>query len=134
MKIKISWIEKLKFEGFSSSGHKVILDSLDNENSGPSPMEYFLFSLAGCSGMDIISILEKMKKKIEKFEIMCEGERRKECPRIFKKINIKYVIKGREIDEKSVQKAIELSKEKYCSVWNMISKLVEISYNFEILE
>lgn len=132
MKAKVVWIDNFQFMGVSPSGHGIILDTPDKTSYGPSPMELVLIALAGCTGMDVISILEKMKKKVEKFEVSCEGERAEEHPRVYKKIKVHYYVEGKDIDDASVKRAIELSKEKYCSVSIMLSKAVEISFTYEI--
>lgn len=132
MKAKVVWTENLQFLGVSQSGHSVVMDSPEGTNTAPSPMELILIALAGCTGMDVVSILKKMKKEIKKFEVSCEGERAENHPKVYKKINVKYFIEGKEIDEESVQRAINLSKEKYCSVGVMLSKTAEINYTFKI--
>jgi putative redox protein len=133
MKAKVVWVEKRQFVGISPSGHGIVLDSPEETNNGPSPMELVLISLAGCTGMDVISILEKMKKKVESFEVSCEGERADTYPKVYKKIKVHYFIKGEDIDKESVERAIKLSKEKYCSVSAMLSNSVEIDFDYEIL-
>lgn len=132
MKAKVVWIENLQFLGVSPSGHSVVLDSPEGSNTAPSPMELILIALAGCTGMDVISILKKMKKEISKFEVSCEGERVENHPKIYKNINVNFYIEGNGIDEDSVKRAIELSKEKYCSVGIMLSKATQINYTFKI--
>lgn len=132
MKAKVVWVDDFQFMGVSPSGHGIILDSPEKTGYGPSPMELVLIALAGCTGMDVISILEKMKKNVKRFEVSCEGERAEEHPRVYKKIRVHYLIEGKDIDDASVKRAIELSKEKYCSVSIMLSKAAEISFTYEI--
>ncbi len=133
MKAKVIWVNKRQFVGISPSGHGIVIDSPEESNNGASPMELVLIALAGCTGMDVISILEKMKKKIESFEVTCEGERADKYPKVYEKIKVHYIIKGQEIDKDSVERAINLSKEKYCSVSAMLSNSVEIDFDYEIL-
>lgn len=134
MKAKVVWIDDFQFMGVSPSGHGIVLDSPEKTSYGPSPMELVLIALGGCTGMDVISILEKMRKEVKKFEVVCEGERVEGHPRVYKKIKVHYLIEGKDIDEESVKRAIELSKEKYCSVSAMLSNSVEIIYTYEIKE
>lgn len=133
MKAKVLWTENLQFVGTSPSGHSIVLDSNSGTNTGPSPMELVLIALASCTGMDVVSILRKMKKNISKFEVSCEGERASEHPKVYKKINVHYYFEGNDLDEKSVRRAINLSKEKYCSVSVMLEKTAEINFTYEII-
>lgn len=133
MKAKVIWVNKKQFIGISPSGHGIVIDSPDETNYGPSPMELILIALAGCTGIDVISILEKMKKKAESFEVICEGERVDTYPKVYKKIKVHYIVKGKNIEKEAVEKAINLSKEKYCSVSAMLSNSVEIDFSYEVL-
>ncbi len=134
MKAKITWVKDLQFLGLSPSGHGIVVDSPEGTNTGPSPMELLLIALGGCTGMDVVSILKKMRKKISKFEITCEGEKAEQYPKVYKKINVHYYFEGNGLDEESIKRAIDLSKEKYCSVSAMLSKTAEINFTFEIKE
>lgn len=130
MKVTVLNIENLKFKGINEKGEVIILDS---KESGPSPMETLLIALGGCTGMDVVSILKKMKVNYTYFGMEIEGIRRNEHPRVFEKINLKYVFKGENLDLKKIKKAIELSLSKYCSVANMLNKVSEINYKIEII-
>ncbi|MEO0280154.1 MAG: OsmC family protein [candidate division WOR-3 bacterium] len=130
MKVTVLNIEGLKFKGINEKGEVIILDS---KESGPSPMETLLIALGGCTGMDVVSILKKMKVNYTYFGMEIEGIRRNEHPRVFEKINLKYFFKGENLDLKKIKKAIELSLSKYCSVANMLNKVSEINYKIEII-
>ncbi len=134
MKAKLIWVNDLQFLGVSPSGHGIAIDSPEGTNTAPSPMELLLIALGGCTGMDVVSILKKMRKKISKFEITCEGEKAEQYPKVYKKINVHYYFEGKGLDEESIKRAIDLSKEKYCSVYAMLSKTAEINFTFEIKE
>jgi len=95
-------------------------------------MELVLMAIAGCSGMDIVTILEKMQIKYKRFEIEVEGERAGEHPRVFTDIEVVYKFWGDNIPKDKVERAISLSMEKYCSVANMLDKAANISYSSEI--
>lgn len=135
MKVTLLNIEGLKFKGMNEKGHEIILDTKRESGgfeSAPSPMEVVLIALGGCTGMDVVSILSKMKANYTYFGMEIEGIRKKEHPRVFEKINLKYTFKGKDLDLKKIKKAIELSLSKYCSVYNMLNKQVEINYSIEI--
>jgi len=132
----IKWIDGFKFEGSADSGHPIILDAAEHAggtNQGPRPMELLLLALGGCTGMDIIVILKKMRKEIESFEIKLEAERAGEHPKVFTKIRVTYLLKGKDLKASDVERAIGLSKEKYCSVGGMLNKVADIDYQFKIL-
>ena len=119
------------FEGKNSSGHKVLLDNKskkEGEIAGISPMELLLMGLAGCSGIDIITILDKQKLKLNKLKIEVEGFRKKnQFPSPFKKINVKIEAEGN-IDEKKIIRAVQLSFDKYCSVSKTLEHTAQIKY------
>ncbi len=134
--VRVRWIENLKFIAKGSSGHSIILDTkkeFGGEETAPSPMEYILFGLGGCTGMDVVSILKKMNYKIEEFCIDIEAERKEEHPKIYKNIKIIYKIKG-DIPIEKIEHAVKLSQEKYCSVSAMLSKSTTIEYEIKRLE
>tara|TARA_B100000945_G_scaffold57057_1_gene42072 strand:- start:1303 stop:1713 length:411 start_codon:yes stop_codon:yes gene_type:complete len=113
MTAKIKWLENQKIIGESGTGHSVVMDSIDS-NKGVSPMEMLLLGVGGCTSIDVLSILKKSKQDIIDFEVRIEAEREDNHPRVFREVNIRYIIKGRKISESHVKRAIELSTEKYC--------------------
>lgn len=131
MEAKVSWQkEGLKFLGHIEGSPDVIMDS----ENGPAPMELVLMALGGCTGMDVISILQKMRQDVKNFEINLTAEKAQEYPKIFTKIHLEYVVYGTNLDEASVKKAIDLSREKYCSVSAMLRKASEITYSWKIID
>lgn len=119
------------FEARNSRGAAIKLGpGLDD---GVSPMEAVLMAAGGCTGVDVVSMLEKMRQPLEGLEISVSGERREEHPRYYQSIQIKYLLKGK-LDENKVRRAIELSMEKYCSVTNALTPKAEVTYTFEIEE
>jgi putative redox protein len=131
MEAKVSWQkEGLKFLGHIEGSPDVIMDS----ENGPTPMELVLMALGGCTGMDVISILQKMRQDVKNFEINLTAEKAQEYPKIFTKIHLEYVVYGTNLDEASVKKAIDLSREKYCSVSAMLRKASEITYSWKIID
>ena len=113
MTAKIKWLENQKIIGESGTGHSVVMDSIDS-NKGVSPMEMLLLGVGGCTSIDVLSILKKSKQDVIDFEVRIEAEREDNHPRVFREVNIRYIIKGRKISESHVKRAIELSTEKYC--------------------
>jgi putative redox protein len=136
MEIEIKKITGLKLLGKDDSGHEITIDTkkeYGGYDSGPAPMSMLLFSLGGCTLMDVISLLDKMRVDYDDIKIQIRGERKDKHPRIFKNIEIKYIVYGKDPDESKIKKAIDLSTEKYCSVHAMLSKSALISNSYEII-
>jgi putative redox protein len=138
MDAKVTWKNKMAFEGFAAkSGFSIPLDtSLDDggDNSGFRPMELLMVGLAGCTAMDVISILKKKKQEVSAFEVRTSGERATEHPRIYTNIEIEYVVTGKNIDAAAVERAVDLSEEKYCSAQAMLAKAAKITHKITIIE
>jgi putative redox protein len=133
---KIIWKGNFCFEGETESGHSVIMDSLVKsygQSKGPSPMEIVALALGGCTGMDIVHILKKRKVELRDFQINIISERKEENPRVFSKIEVEYLVGGEGIREEDVALAVNLSKDKYCSVGKMLDKTAEIKYKWKIV-
>lgn len=137
MAVKLDYLEGLQFKAYSEDAedYSILLDT-SRENggggSGMKPTDMLLVSVGGCSSMDIVSILKKKRQEIISYSVTVEGERSQEHPRVFTKIWLKYEIKGKNIEEAAVRRAIELSKDKYCSVWAMLCKAAEIEWSYKI--
>jgi putative redox protein len=129
-------VEKSAFAARSDSNHWIMMDSSFNDGHGaaPSPIEYVLMGLGGCTGIDLVSILQKMRQDVTGIEIEIDGTRAEEHPRVFVKVHVKYKIRGRGLKPERVQAAIELSDEEYCSIAAMLKKTAEYSYDVEIVE
>lgn len=119
------------FVAESQSGHAMVT-SFAHEGSAPSPMELLLVALGGCTGADIVSILEKKRQRVTGYEIEVRAERRAEHPRIYTKIDVIHRVRGHSIDPKAVAHAIELSETKYCSVSAMLGASARIAMSYEI--
>jgi len=135
-KVETSWKGNMKFDALVS-GHHVIMDALPvvgGEDSGPRPKELMLASLAGCTGMDVISILTKMRVEIESFNVNVEADITEEHPKHYTKMHLVYQFKGKELDPEKLKKAVELSQERYCGVSATYRKVMELSYEIKILE
>jgi len=124
----------LQFEGVTQSGQIQKIDdpTETDEPIGPSPMELVLQAAAGCTGMDVVLILNKMRRTISDLHILVEADRREEYPRIFTRIHLIFKLTSPDATEAEVEKAIKLSQEKYCSVAGMLRPTVNMTYAFEI--
>jgi putative redox protein len=133
---QITWKGKMVFEGKTESGHSVLMDAkpeFGGEERGPRSMELLMVALGGCTGMDVVSILKKMRVDLESMTVNIDSEQATEHPKVFTKINIEYSFTGKNIKEENVKKAIELSREKYCSVSAMLKEKAEIIYRWNII-
>jgi putative redox protein len=126
-----NWKGELSFIGNNSTGGSVQMGSLDGK-PGTSPMQLLLIALAGCTGMDIISILQKKRILLSDFQVKVTGKREPDFPMIWSQIHINYLLWGNDIREKDVEQAIELSEQKYCSVGIMLGKSAKISSEYHI--
>lgn len=130
MNMEVVWKKGMAFETHTPSGHTVILDAADDVgglNTGPRPTEMLLHATASCTGIDIVSILNKMRQSIEAFEMKIDGVRATDHPKRFTAIHILYILKG-ELSEDRVRRAIELSVERYCSVSHSLNATLTYSY------
>ncbi|NLT94098.1 MAG: OsmC family protein [Clostridia bacterium] len=133
MEAKVSWKNKACFEAEVGSGHKILMDGapeFGGENKGARPTELVLSGLGGCSGIDIVNILIKMRQEITKFTAHIDGTRAEDHPKRFTRIHVHYELEGPNIDPEKVKKAVQLSLEKYCSV--ALSLNAEITYSYEV--
>jgi putative redox protein len=128
----VKWIGGEEFLATLPSGHAVPFDADRQHNAAPGPMEMLLGALGACTSVDVAMILEKKRQKLATLEIEISGERAKDPPAVWTKIEMLYRLSGH-LDEKAVRDAIELSQSKYCSVAAMLRKTAEITYRFEIL-
>ncbi|WP_299266337.1 OsmC family protein [uncultured Psychrosphaera sp.] len=131
MKAKISWIDGMAFVGHSETGHKVVIDG-DREGGAPSPMEMVLMSVGSCSAIDVVSILEKARQKIQNVDVELSAERAETVPKVFTSIHLNFVVTGTDVVEKHVERAVALSADKYCSVAKMLENSATITHSFEI--
>ena len=137
MKARIKWVEDRTFIGESGSGHTIVLGTAfgpEGRSPGPSPMELVLIGLGGCSGYDVVHILEKGREAIEDVAIELEAERAQQDPKVFTRVHMHFVVKGRGLAVEKVERAITLSAEKYCSASAMIAKSATITHDFEVVD
>ena len=137
MKARVKWIEDRTFLGESGTGHKIVLGAAhgaEGRTPGPSAMELVLIGLGGCSAYDVVDILEKGRERIESVEVALDAERAAEPPKVFTRIHLHYVVKGRALNPAKVERAIALSVEKYCSASAMMAKTATITHDFEVVD
>lgn len=131
MDLTINWNDKMAFSSETASGHQIKMDAaqeIGGENTGPRPTELLLNAVAGCTGIDIISILTKMRLEPSSFKMEVHGDRADDHPKRFTDIHIHYSLEG-ELPEDKVIRAIQLSKDKYCSVSHSLSANITASYS-----
>lgn len=134
---KVTLLKDMQFTGTAASGHTLVMDADDDaggKNAGFRPMELLLVGFGGCSGMDVISILRKKRQQIAGLEINVKGEKTEDYPKIYKKIHIEYVVKGKGVEKVAVERSISLSLEKYCSVGATLAKTGTITHSYRIVE
>ncbi len=134
---KVSYRGKMLFEGTSGSGHRVMMDSapeVGGENQGIRPMETVLVGLGGCTGMDVVSILNKMRVSFTSFDMEILGKRASEHPKVYEHITVRYQFSGDKADIDKFVRAVSLSQEKYCSVSAMLAKSAKIDAEIYINE
>ncbi len=124
------WTDNERFIGGATSGHAIVVDAGDKK-SGNSPMELVLIGLCGCTASDVVSILKKKRQAFTGVAVRAEAERAAEPPRVYTSIKLFYRVSGK-VDRKAVEDAVRLSKEKYCSVSQMLQKTAKITYEIEL--
>ena len=132
----VRWISGLQFRGTAESGPAITMDAgaeHGGEGTGPSPMETVLLALGGCTGMDVVSILSKMRAPLEGLEIKIAADRAEEHPRVFTRIALEYVFAGAGLRPEQVGRAVELSQTKYCSVSAMLGRVAELTTSWRII-
>jgi len=134
MQAKVIYKGGMHFEGETGSGHQIHFDSRPKgeATAGPSPMEAVLQAGAVCCAMDVVAILNKRRKTIERFEIEVNGERSETHPKVFKNIDVMFRFWGKDLTQDEVEKASHLSEDKYCSVLNMLKPTVKITCSVEV--
>ena len=137
MKSSVKWLDNMTFVGQSASGHSVVMDGppeFGGQNLGVRPMEMLILGLGGCSSFDVMLILQKSRQQVDHCEVELEYERATENPKVYTRIHLHFVVTGRGLDAKRVERAINLSAEKYCSASVMLGKTATITHDFEIVE
>lgn len=128
---RATWVEKHRFNGISDSGHNIVVDG--DKAAGNSPMELVLIGLCGCTGYDVVSILQKKREPFSSLEVRAEAERAPNPPSVYTQIKLIYRVAGK-VSRKAVEDAVRLSKEKYCSVSAMLDKTAAITTEVEYVD
>jgi len=137
MKTKIKWIDNVSFVGESGSGHAVVIDGAPEHggrNIGVRPMELFLMGAAACSAFDVVHILRKARQSIADCTVEADAERAATDPRVFTKIHLRFRVAGSGLNARQVERAVKLSKDKYCSATIMLGKSAEITHEIEVVD
>jgi len=134
--VTAKWLNKMAFEA-EANGHKIILDAepeVGGENRGPRPKPFMLAALGGCTAMDVISILKKMRVEVKKFNIHVEGDLTEEHPKQFYKMHVVYEFTGKNLPIDKLKKAVELSESRYCGVSAVYKKVMELTSEIKVIE
>jgi putative redox protein len=136
MEVILNWKGKMSFEGVSDSGfvQKMDSDAAGGENTAARPMEFIALGLAGCTGMDVISILQKKKQAVTDFQVQVHALRADEHPKVITSAVIEYLVTGKDIDVAALLRAIELSAEKYCPAQAMLGKAFPMQLVYKIFD
>jgi putative redox protein len=135
MKVNVTWSAPMRFDGTAEEDTTATMDAMPEHGgtgAGPSPMQMTLMALAGCTGMDVVSILRKMRAPLKGLMMYVEAERAAEHPKVFTKIHLRYEFSGDGLQREQIEKAVTLSQEKYCSVSAMLKKAAEVTYEIAL--
>lgn len=130
---QVVWRERMTFDATTNSEHSLVMDSAppDGDDRGVRPMELLLTALAGCTAMDVLSILQKKREPVQAFDVTIHAERAHEHPKVYTSIQVVYHVRGK-VNPKSLEHAIELSETKYCGVGAMLGKCATITHKYEL--
>ncbi|MCU0840409.1 MAG: OsmC family protein [Thiobacillaceae bacterium] len=137
MKARVKWVEDVCFMGEAGSGHALVMDGspdIGGRNLGPRPMEMLLLGAGGCTSVDVVMILKKSRQAVTGCEVSVEAERADDHPKVFTKIHMHFTVRGRNLKAETVERAIQLSAEKYCSATIMLGRTAAVTHDFEIVE
>lgn len=137
MDANVIWHDGLHFTATADSGHEVTLDGspkVGGTDKGSRPLELMLMSLAGCTGMDVISILRKKRQDVTNFEVKVHADQADSHPHVYTAVTVEYIVTGHNIDPKAVERAIDLSENAYCPAQAMLVKATPIKHTYTIVE
>ena len=133
MNTTVRWIEGMMMVGESASGHAIVMDGpedLGGKNLGVRPMEMLLLGMGGCTTVDVISTLKKMREEVRDCRVEISAQRADEHPKVFTKIHLHFIVEGEDLNDKKIAKAVSLSADKYCSASIMLGKMATITHDF----
>ena len=137
MKARVKWVEQVAFAVESGSGHALVVDGAPDaggRNVGMRPMELVLAGAVACTAFDVVWILKRARQPVADCVVEADAERAPEEPKVFTRIHLAYVVAGRGLDPKQVERAVKLSKEKYCSATIMLASTAEITYEVKVVD
>lgn len=137
MKARVKWVQDATFIGESASGHALVMDGPPENggrNLGVRPMEMLLLGMGGCTAFDVVHILQRARQPVLDCVVEMEAERAEQAPKVFTRIHVHFIVTGRGLAEKQVERAVKLSAEKYCSASIMLGKSAAITHDFEVVE
>ncbi len=137
MEAKVTWTKKMSFKGSADSGFSLPLGTypeVGGDNDGFRPIELLVIGLAGCTAMDVLSILKKKDQEVTSFEVRVHAERAEDHPKVFTRLAVEYIISGKDLSEEAVSRAVELSSEKYCAAQAMFKQIVPMDIKITIKE
>lgn len=137
MQTSIKWVDEAMFVGETDSGHAIVIDGPPEgggRNMGARPMELLLLGMGGCTAYDVVHMLKKGRHQITACRVELSAERAQSVPKVFTRIHVHYKIRGRDLSDNAVQRAVQLTTEKYCSASIMLSKAVTITHDYEIVQ
>lgn len=135
MQVRVKWLDHMSFVGESGSGHSVVMDGAPDDGGrdlGVRPMEMVLMGLGGCTAFDVVLILKRARQAIDDCQVFIEAERATDAPKVFTKIHVRFEVYGKDLNEKQVARAVELSADKYCSVSKMLEHSVDVTHSYQI--
>lgn len=132
MEASVKWQDNNTFIGRSGSGHAVVFDGNSSDGCAPSPMEMVLMAAGACSSVDVVNILQKARQQVVDCEVKLSAERAETIPKVFTKIHLHFEVTGFNLSEKQVERAVQLSADKYCSVSIMLSGSVAVTHSFSV--
>jgi putative redox protein len=137
MKARIKWVQDAMFVGEADSGHAVVMDGPADgggRNLGIRPMEMLLIGMGGCTAYDVVHILKKSRQEVEDCIVELEAQRAESVPKVFTQIHVHFIVRGKGLTSAAVQRAVDLSAEKYCSASIMLKQVAKITHDFEIIQ
>jgi putative redox protein len=133
----VDLVDSMRFAATTCTQHALVMDAapeVGGSNMGPRPMELLLVGLGGCTGMDVISILRKMRQDVTDYQIRLHGERTVDHPRIFTSISVEHIVRGRGLSADAVKRAVELSATRYCSAAAMLGRAAHIEETYRVID
>lgn len=134
--VSINWTGNMSFET-EMNGHKIVLDAdetVGGQNKGPRPKQFMLTALAGCTGMDVVSILKKMRVEIEDLQVIVDGDLTEEHPKYYKNMHVTFQFKGKDLPMEKLEKAVNLSEDRYCGVSALYKQVIPVTTEVKVVE